>query len=165
MAADPPGAENPPTLPPAARILWQGMISATGFFAMAWPTSRAASGPAPSSLAEVEPEAGKIHPLAFEITLCSGDCFGHLQRGRVRFCTGHPAQQNLFGRCDAFCRQLETRDARVVPGDPAKTARGFENEITMYCLAHCIDRAFSPALELVSLGANSTGFLLCNLAG
>src|ERR1700757_2605731 len=97
LAADPPGAEKPPTLPPAARILWQGMISATGFFAMAWPTSRAASGPAPRSfcrsavgrwappsdpprrdvdaleervlLAEVEPEAGKIHLLAFEIAL------------------------------------------------------------------------------------------------
>ena len=35
LAADPPGAEKPPTLPPAARTLWQGMISATGFLAMA----------------------------------------------------------------------------------------------------------------------------------
>ena len=39
-----------PYLPPPVPC-GQGMISATGFFAMAWPTSRAASGPAPSSLA------------------------------------------------------------------------------------------------------------------
>src|SRR6516164_10214981 len=37
LAAEPPGAEKPPTLPPAASTLWQGMISATGFFAIAWP--------------------------------------------------------------------------------------------------------------------------------
>ena len=37
LAAGPPGAENPPTFPPVARTLWQGMISATGFFAIAWP--------------------------------------------------------------------------------------------------------------------------------
>jgi hypothetical protein len=47
FAADPPGAENPPTLPPAANTRWHGMINGTGFLAMAWPTSRAASGPAP----------------------------------------------------------------------------------------------------------------------
>ena len=51
LAAEPPGAEKPPILPPAARTLWQGMISATGFLAMASPTSRAASGPASSSFA------------------------------------------------------------------------------------------------------------------
>jgi hypothetical protein len=34
LAAEPPGAEKPPTLPPAAKTLWQGMISATGFLAM-----------------------------------------------------------------------------------------------------------------------------------
>src|SRR6516162_7927272 len=45
LAAEPPGAENPPTFPPAARTLWQGMISATGFFAMAWPTL--VKGPSP----------------------------------------------------------------------------------------------------------------------
>src|SRR5215510_4713786 len=95
LAAEPPGAEKPPTLPPAARTLWQGIISATGFFAMDWPTSRAASDPAseflrqgaigrcaaPSDLssrgvdalkewvllAEVELEHGKIRLLAFEI--------------------------------------------------------------------------------------------------
>jgi hypothetical protein len=26
LAAEPPGAEKPPTLPPAAKTLWQGMI-------------------------------------------------------------------------------------------------------------------------------------------
>ena len=36
-----------------ASTLWQGMNNATGFFAMASPTSRAASGPAPSSFARV----------------------------------------------------------------------------------------------------------------
>ena len=29
------GAEKPPILPPVAKTLWQGMIRATGFFAMA----------------------------------------------------------------------------------------------------------------------------------
>ena len=29
LAAEPPGAENPPTLPPAARTLWQGMTPNT----------------------------------------------------------------------------------------------------------------------------------------
>src|SRR5215471_20885121 len=118
LAAEPPGAEKPPTLPPAARTLWQGIISATGFFAMAWPTSRAASGPAPSSFAraavgcrvppsdpahrgidalkegvlfaEVELEAGKICLLAFEIAPHNGDCFGHLWRGLAGFCPWEP---------------------------------------------------------------------------
>jgi hypothetical protein len=40
FAAEPPGAEKPPILPPAARTLWQGMIN-TGFLAIASPTSRA----------------------------------------------------------------------------------------------------------------------------
>jgi len=35
LAAEPPGAEKPPILPPAANTLWQGMISATGFLAIA----------------------------------------------------------------------------------------------------------------------------------
>ena len=38
-----PGAENPPILPPAASTRWHGMISGTGFCAIACPTSRAAS--------------------------------------------------------------------------------------------------------------------------
>ena len=51
LDTDPPGAEKPPILPPAAVTRWQGMISGTGFAAMACPTSRAYSGPAPSSRA------------------------------------------------------------------------------------------------------------------
>src|SRR5215469_4368387 len=134
LAAEPPGAEKPPTLPPAASTLWQGIISATGFFAMAWPTSRAASGPAPSS---------------FEIAPYSGDRLGHLRRGRSGFCPGHLAQQNSFGRCGALCWQLEARDAHAVPRDPAKAARGFENEIMVHRLARHMTLAFRSAMELV----------------
>jgi hypothetical protein len=48
---DPPGAEKPPILPPAASTRWQGMISGAGFLAIASPTSRAALRPAPTFVA------------------------------------------------------------------------------------------------------------------
>ena len=48
---EPPGAEKPPILPPAARTRWQGTIKGAGFLAIASPTSRAASRPAPTSFA------------------------------------------------------------------------------------------------------------------
>src|SRR5262249_55845952 len=119
-----------------------GDHSATGFFAMAWRTSRAASGPAPSSfaraigrcaapfdlssrgvdalkewvlLAEVELEHGKTRLIAFEIAPYSGNRLGRLRRGRAGFCAGQLAQKNSFGRCGALCRQLEARDTHAVP--------------------------------------------------
>src|SRR5215468_82516 len=170
LAAEPPGAEKPPTLPPAARTLWQGIISATGFLrhGLAHIARGFRSGAellrqgaigrcaAPSDLssrgvdafkewvllAEVELEHGKIRLIAFEIAPYSGDRIGHLRRGRAGFCAGHLAQQNSFGRCGALCRQLEARDAHAVPGDPAKAARGFENKI-MVCPGHPMALAFS----------------------
>ena len=51
FVAAPPGAEKPPSLPPAASTRWQGIKSGMGFFAMAWPTSRAASRDAPTAAA------------------------------------------------------------------------------------------------------------------
>ena len=53
LVSAPPGAENPPIFPPAASTRWHGTINGTGFAAIAFPTSRAASGPAPSSFAIV----------------------------------------------------------------------------------------------------------------
>ncbi len=35
LECEPPGAENPPILPPAASARWHGMMRATGFFAIA----------------------------------------------------------------------------------------------------------------------------------
>src|SRR5215469_12392564 len=99
-------------------------------------------------LAEVELEHGKIRLLAFEIAPYSSDRLGHLWRGRAGFCAGHLAQQHSLGRCGALRRQLEARDARAVPGDPAKAARSFENEI-MVCPAHHMALAFRSAMELV----------------
>src|SRR5215472_17470817 len=99
-------------------------------------------------LAEVELEHGKIRLLAFEISPYSGDRLGHLRRGPTGFCAGHLAQKNSFGRCGALRRQLEARDARAVPGDSAKAACGFENEI-MVCPAHHMALTFRSAMELV----------------
>src|SRR5262249_7704415 len=99
-------------------------------------------------LAEVKLEHGKIRLLAFEIAPHSRDRLGHLRRGRPGLCAGQLAQQHSFGRARALCRQLEARDARAVPGDPAKAARSFENE-TMVCPAHHMALAFRFAMELV----------------
>jgi len=79
-------------------------------------------------LTEVELEPGKIRLLALKIALYSGDSFDHLRRGRARFGAGRSAEQHSLGPVTAFCRQLEARDAQVVPSDPAKTAPGFENK-------------------------------------
>ena len=84
--------------------------------------------------AEVELEPGKICLLAVEIAPYSSDRLGHLRCGRAGLCAGRPAQQVSFGRFGASCRQLEARDARVVPGDPASAAPSFENKI-MVCRA------------------------------
>ena len=46
-----PGAEKPCTRLPAASTRWHGTISGMGLRAIACPTARAASGPAPSSFA------------------------------------------------------------------------------------------------------------------
>src|SRR5436853_527150 len=46
------------------------------------------------------------------------------------------AQQKPLGRCGAFCRQLEARDAHVIPGDAAKAACRFEDEIMVRRPAH-----------------------------
>jgi hypothetical protein len=54
-----------------------------------------------------------------------------------------------LGPFGAFSRQLEARDARVVPGDPAKAALGFENKIMVFCLAHRLALAFRSVMELV----------------
>src|SRR5262249_6256327 len=100
-------------------------------------------------LAEVELEPGKIRLLAVEIAPYSSDRLGHLRRGRAGLCASRPAHQNAFGRFGGFCRQLEARDARVVPGDAAKAAPGFENKIMVCCLAHRMALAFRSAMELV----------------
>src|ERR1700719_4319559 len=92
--------------------------------------------------AEVELKAGKIRLLALEIALHGGDCLDHLWRRRAAFRAGQPTQQSSFGRFRAFCRQLKARDTHVVPGDAAKTADSFEDEIMMRCLAHHIALAF-----------------------
>ena len=132
-AAEPPGAENPPTLPPAARTLWQGMIRATGFLAMGFAHIARGFRPgaellcqsaigrrvAPSDPArrfidaleewvrftEVQLEAGKIGLLALEIALHSGDGLGHLRCGCAGFDAGRTVQQSAFGRFRAFGRQ------------------------------------------------------------
>src|ERR1700751_202117 len=79
-------------------------------------------------LTEVEFEPGKIGLLALKIALYSGDSFDQLRCGRARFGAGRSAEQHSLGPVSAFCRQLEARDARVVPSDPANTAPGFENK-------------------------------------
>src|SRR5215472_15254664 len=170
LAAEPPGAEKPPTLPPCRQdsvagdhqrhgVLRHGLAHiARGFRSGAELLRQGAIGrcAAPSDLssrgvdalkewillAEVELEHGKIRLIAFEIAPYSGNRLGHLRRGRAGFCAGQLAQKNSFGRCGALCRQLEARDAHAVPGDPAKAARGFENKI-MVCPAHHMALAFS----------------------
>jgi hypothetical protein len=174
LAADPPGAEKPPILPPAAKTRWQGMISGTGFLAMAWPTSRAASGadfrrertvsgrlppldPPCCGVdlleerflaVEIELEARKIRLFAFEITPHGDNRFGDRRRGCTGFGTGSAAPEGSFRRLGAFGRQPETRDARAVPGDPAEAARGFENEIVGHRLLHRTRSAFPSAKKI-----------------
>src|SRR5215472_15831025 len=76
---------------------------------------------------------------------------------------GRTAQQSSFGRFRAFGRQLEARDARIVPGDSAKAAYGFEDEITVRCLAH-----HGPRISIYDATRKSTAriqsascFLIC----
>jgi hypothetical protein len=157
---EPPGAEKPPILPPAARTRWHGMISAPGFFAIAWPTSRAASGPAPSFLRkravgrraaprdlsrglidllekdalslQIEIEAGKIRLPSLEIVLHRRDRFGNPRRRLVRRSVGQTPQKQSLGGFGASRRQLEARDAGIAPGDAAETACGFENMVMVH---------------------------------
>jgi hypothetical protein len=62
----------------------------------------------------------------------------------------------------AFCRQLEARDARVVPGDPAKAASGFENKIRCAAWPIVWPSHFDLSWSSSSLVGNSTGLLLSN---
>src|SRR6202045_2767645 len=110
-------------------------------------------------LTEVEPEAGKIHRLALEITLHSSDRLDHLWRGRARLGARDPAQQNSFGRFGASCRQLEARDAHLVPGDAAEAPCGFKDQIMVRCLAHQMAFAFRSIMEIVGRGPESTRFV------
>lgn len=87
-------------------------------------------------LTEVEPEAGKIRLLAIEITLRGGDRFNYLWRRPARFGVWQPAQQISFGRFGAARRQLEARDADVVPRDTTETGCSFEDKIMVHCMAH-----------------------------
>ena len=100
-------------------------------------------------LTEVELDPGKIRLLALEIALYSGDRPRDLRRGRARFGAGRSAEQHSLGPVTAFCRQLEARDAHVVPGDPAKAAPRFENKIMVCRLAHRMALAFRFVIELV----------------
>jgi hypothetical protein len=62
-------------------------------------------------LTEVEPETGKIRPLALKTALHSGDRLGHLRGRRAGFGAGYASQQNSFGRFGASCRNWK----RVMP--------------------------------------------------
>ena len=119
LVAVPPGAEKPPTLPPAAkslagddqrhRIVRHGLTdiarsfrSGTEFLRQSAISGRAAPSDLPRRgintlekwvlLAEVELEPGKICLLTLEIVLCSGDRLSHLGRGRARFGAGRPTR-------------------------------------------------------------------------
>jgi len=100
-------------------------------------------------LGEIELKPGKIRLLAFEIAPYNCDRLGHLRCGRGGCCAGRPAQQASFGRFGAFSRQLEARDARVVPGDAAKAAPSFANKIMVCRLAHHMALAFRSVIEFV----------------
>jgi hypothetical protein len=58
-----------------------------------------------------------------------------------------------------FVGNWKTGDTRVVPGDPTKAARGFENKIMVCCLAHHIALAFRSAMELVRPRREFNGIL------
>jgi hypothetical protein len=53
-----------------------------------------------------------------------------------------------LGPFGAFCRQLEARNARAIPSDPAKAAPSFENKI-MVCWPIVMVLAFRSVMELV----------------
>jgi hypothetical protein len=102
--------------------------------------------------------------LALEIALHGGDCLDYLWRRRAAFRAGQPAQQSSFGRFRAFCRQLKARDTHVVPGDAAKAAGSFEDEIMMRCLAHHIALAFRSTIELVRASGEFNRILAFSVA-
>src|SRR6185369_761453 len=95
-------------------------------------------------LAEVEPEAGKIRFLAFEVALHGRNGLGHVRRGRHRFGIRSPAPEETFRPRGAAGRQLKARDARVVPGNAAEAGFRFEYMVLHGAARHTVLVPWSP---------------------
>src|SRR5262249_53617299 len=115
-------------------------------------------------LAEVELEAGKVRLLAREIALHGSDRCGHLRRGRTGLGARYPPPQHPLGGLRAACRQLEMRDARVVPRDAAEAASGFEDDVRLRSPVHDLVLVRRSRMEIVGPGRKFNPILAADAA-
>ena len=184
FVAAPPGEDKPPTLPPAARTRWQGMISGRGFSrhrrsdvarnlgacadvlrqgAIGCP---AAAADAPRGLidlleerllvAEVEPDARKIRLLAPEIALRGVHRLGDFRTRLTEHRVGRSAQQKAHGGPSAlFTGNWKRTTPDIAPRDCAEAGRRLEDVIARHGVTFCAD---APRIQPDSCGGGHGRF-------
>src|SRR5205807_2448139 len=100
-------------------------------------------------LIEVKPDGRKIDLLACEVSFHGGDDFRHLCRGRARFRVRQSPKQTSFDLFSVSTRQLEPRNADIVPCDTAIAARRLENTVNRGCPVHVSNPASSRGVLIV----------------
>src|SRR6202453_4657005 len=152
------------------------MINGVGFLAIASPTPRAASRPAPTSFApaqgvinlrkervlarEVELNLREVRFLAAKVPLRSLDARRDVFRRRARLRARGAAAHQPFGGFGGFCRQLKARDPCLAPGDRAEAHGRLKDMIVLGgTLAHGIASGFCHQGNMRRRATNSTRFL------